>query len=99
MPRGAWMRRSGLNWDPHLHVLAAAGAFTVEGEFLPPSTTRFGSGSTRKILDHVGRRFEPLKLPGRSPPLFEGYARDLFPDCAHDPFPDYGPQQKGRSPV
>ena len=46
----------------------------------------------RKILDHVGRRFDPLKLPGRSPPLFEEYAHDLYPDHAHDPFPDYGPQ-------
>ena len=26
----------------------------------------------RKILDHVGRRFEPLVLPGRAPPLFPG---------------------------
>lgn len=47
----------------------------------------------RKILDHVGRRFEPLKLPGRAPPLFEEHAQDPFPDeSAHDPFPDYGPQ-------
>lgn len=38
----------------------------------------------RRILDHVGRRFDPLKLPGRAPPLFD--------DFAHDPFPDYGPQ-------
>jgi len=38
----------------------------------------------RKILDHIGRRFDPLKLPGRSPPLSD----DFHPD----PFPDYGPQ-------
>lgn len=38
----------------------------------------------RKILDHVGRRFDPLKLSGRAPPLFD--------DSAHNPFPDYGPQ-------
>ena len=38
----------------------------------------------RKILDHVGRRFEPLVLPGRAPPL--------FPEFSLDPFPDYGPQ-------
>jgi hypothetical protein len=25
----------------------------------------------RKILDHTGRRFDPLKLPGRSPPLWD----------------------------
>jgi hypothetical protein len=37
----------------------------------------------RKILDHIGRRFDPLKLTGRSPPLLD----DFFPD----PFPDYGP--------
>jgi hypothetical protein len=38
----------------------------------------------RKILDHIGRRFDPLNLPGRSPPLWE--------DCIPNPFPDYGPQ-------
>jgi hypothetical protein len=38
----------------------------------------------RNILDHIGRRFDPLKLPGRSPPMSE----DFLPD----PFPDYGPQ-------
>jgi hypothetical protein len=38
----------------------------------------------RKILDHIGRRFDPLKLPGRVPPLWD----DFFPDS----FPDYGPQ-------
>jgi hypothetical protein len=38
----------------------------------------------RKILDHIGRRFDPLKLPGQSPPLWE--------DFCPDPFPDYGPQ-------
>jgi len=38
----------------------------------------------RKILDHVGRRFEPPVLPGRAPPL--------FPEYSLDPFPDYGPQ-------
>ena len=38
----------------------------------------------RKILDHVGRRFEPLVLPGRAPPL--------FPEFSSDPVPDYGPQ-------
>ena len=38
----------------------------------------------RKILDHIGRRFDPLKLPGRAPPL--------FPESSPDPFPDYGPQ-------
>jgi hypothetical protein len=37
-----------------------------------------------KILDHIGRRFDPLKLPGRAPPLGDNF----FPD----PFPDYGPQ-------
>jgi hypothetical protein len=37
-----------------------------------------------KILHHIGRRFDPLKLPGRSPPMSE----DFLPD----PFPDYGPQ-------
>ena len=34
----------------------------------------------RKILDHVGRRFEPLGLPGRAPPLFPEFSLDLFPD-------------------
>jgi hypothetical protein len=38
----------------------------------------------RRILDHVGRRFDPLKLPARAPPPAD--------DFAHDPFPDYGPQ-------
>ena len=38
----------------------------------------------RKILDHVGRRFEPLVLPGRAPPL--------FPVFSLDPFSDYGSQ-------
>jgi len=38
----------------------------------------------RKVLDHIGRRFDPLKLPGRSPPLSD----DFRPDA----FPDYGPQ-------
>jgi hypothetical protein len=36
------------------------------------------------VLHHIGRRFDPLKLPGRSPPMSE----DFLPD----PFPDYGPQ-------
>jgi hypothetical protein len=38
----------------------------------------------RKILNHTGRRFEPLVLPRRAPPL--------FPEFSPDPFPDYGPQ-------
>jgi hypothetical protein len=38
----------------------------------------------RMILNHVGRRFDPLVLPGRAPPL--------FPDFSPDPFPDYGPK-------
>jgi hypothetical protein len=38
----------------------------------------------RKILNHVGRRFDPLKLPGLAPPLGD--------DFYSDPFPDYGPQ-------
>ena len=38
----------------------------------------------RKILGQIGWRFDPLKLPGRSPPMSE----DFLPD----PFPDYGPQ-------
>ena len=28
----------------------------------------------REVLDHVGRRFDPLKLPGRFPPLFEDFS-------------------------
>lgn len=38
----------------------------------------------RKIFDHIGRRFDPLNLPGRSPPLLD--------DFRPDPFPDNGPQ-------
>jgi hypothetical protein len=39
----------------------------------------------RKILDHIGRRFDPLKLPGQSLRLLD--------DFCHDPFPrTYGPQ-------
>ena len=37
-----------------------------------------------KILHHIGRRFDPLKLPGRSPPLLDHFCPG--------PFPDYGPQ-------
>jgi hypothetical protein len=37
-----------------------------------------------KILHYIGRRFDPLKLPGRSPPLLDHFCPD--------PFPDYGPQ-------
>ena len=36
------------------------------------------------IAAHVGRSFDPLKLPGRLPPLVD--------DFSPDPFPDYGPQ-------
>jgi hypothetical protein len=39
----------------------------------------------RKILAHVGRSFDPLKLPGRSPPLFDDFFSDPFPRT-------YGPQ-------
>jgi len=39
----------------------------------------------RKILTHIGWCFDPLKLPGRSPPRLD--------DVSHDPFPrTYGPQ-------
>jgi hypothetical protein len=38
------------------------------------------------ILDHIGRRFDPMKLPERAPALCDG--DDFFPD----PFPDNGPQ-------
>jgi hypothetical protein len=38
----------------------------------------------RKILDHVGLRFEPLVLPDCAPLL--------FPEFSLDPFPDYGSQ-------
>ncbi|MGB3399172.1 MAG: hypothetical protein WBA34_03250 [Candidatus Deferrimicrobiaceae bacterium] len=33
----------------------------------------------RKILTHIARRFDPLKLPGRSPPLFDDFSPDPFP--------------------
>ncbi len=39
----------------------------------------------RNILDHIGRRFDPLKLPGRSPPLLDDFSPDPFPRT-------YGPQ-------
>ena len=57
------------------------------------------ASAIRKILDHVGRKFDPLRLPAipatslfdpedgvpsRAPPGSDEYA--------HDPFPDYGPQ-------
>ena len=32
----------------------------------------------RKILEHIGRRFDPLVLPGRAPPLFDGFTPDPF---------------------
>jgi hypothetical protein len=32
----------------------------------------------RKILDHIGWCFDPLKLPGRDPPLWG----DFFPTCS-----------------
>ena len=38
----------------------------------------------REILDHVGRRFEPLVLLGRAPPF--------LPEVSPDRFPGYGPQ-------
>ena len=38
-----------------------------------------------KILHHIGRRFDPLKLPGRSPPLLDPFCPDPFPRT-------YGPQ-------
>jgi hypothetical protein len=38
-----------------------------------------------KILHHIGRRFDPLKLPGRSPPLSDDFRPDRFPRT-------YGPQ-------
>ncbi|MGA6993123.1 MAG: hypothetical protein WBX50_04415 [Candidatus Deferrimicrobiaceae bacterium] len=34
----------------------------------------------RKILAHIGRRFDPLKLPGRSPPLFDDFFRPVPKD-------------------
>jgi coenzyme F420-reducing hydrogenase delta subunit len=46
--------------------------------------------AVRRLLAEIGlppdtgRRFDPLKLPGRAPPLGD----DFYPD----PFPDYGPQ-------
>jgi hypothetical protein len=38
-----------------------------------------------KILHHFGWRFDPLKLPGRSPPLLDHFCPDPFPRT-------YGPQ-------
>jgi hypothetical protein len=38
----------------------------------------------REIFAHIGRSFDPLELPGRSPPLLD--------DFCPEPFPDYGPQ-------
>jgi hypothetical protein len=79
-----------LNWHPHL-AGSLAGA---------KSSSRYGWRTIRpilrdptvpglrpvilKILHHIGRRFDPLKLPGRSPPLLDHFCPD--------PFPDYGPQ-------
>lgn len=45
----------------------------------------------RKILHHVGQRFEPLKLPGRAPPLFDYFLNDPFPMTN-------GPQEEDRKP-
>jgi hypothetical protein len=42
----------------------------------------------REILDHAGRRFEPLVLPGRAPPF--------LPEGSPDRFPGYGPQKEDR---
>jgi hypothetical protein len=33
----------------------------------------------RKILTHIGRRFDPLKLPGRSSPFFDDFSPDSVP--------------------
>ena len=53
----------------------------------------------RKILDHVGRKFDPLKLPAMPTSfLFDAAdgvpsrAQPRFDEYAHDPFPDYEPQ-------
>jgi len=32
-----------------------------------------------KILHHNGRCFDPMKLPGRSPPMSEDFLPDPFP--------------------
>ena len=49
------------------------------------SRRRRAASVVRRILAHIGYRFAPLSLPGRSPPA----AADGNP---LDPFPDYGPQ-------
>ena len=110
-----------MNWHPHLHVLAAAGAFRADGGFV--HSPLFDAAVLRdlfqanvlalllrerfistelvermrvvgfitqppvilKILHHIGRRFDPLKLPGRSPPLLDHFCPDPFPRS-------YGPQ-------
>jgi hypothetical protein len=52
----------------------------------------------RMILDHVGRVFDPLRLPALVGRLSTGFEREgvrappPVDDFSHDPFPDYGPQ-------
>jgi len=50
-------------------------------------------------LGHVGRKFDPLKLPGMPTSFLFDAAEGVpsrapprFDESAHDPFLDYGPQ-------
>jgi hypothetical protein len=85
--------------NPIVHGLRPAGNRGPGSSGVPTRSIRFcalaangcvSSGSSPRHMssarfkDHIRRRFDPLKLPGRSPPLGD----DFFPD----PFPDYGPQ-------
>jgi len=70
-----------LNWHPHLHVLTATGAFREDGSFAP--SPYFDATTLRELF-----QTEVLRLL-----LKEGM---ISPEFSLDPFPDYGPQRKGR---
>ncbi len=77
--------RSDNAWHAaRLKIVGAADSPRVQGRptavSLRPENARRGfhrpGPGNRKILTHIGQRFDPLKLPGRSPTLFD----DFFPD-------------------
>ncbi len=99
-PESGWLKARRKSWARLIRRVYEADPMLCRcGERMRVVGFITKASAIRKILDHVGRKFDPLRLPGIPPTsLFDdtdaipARAPPRFDDYPHDPFPDYGPQ-------
>jgi hypothetical protein len=100
LPESGWLKARRKSWARLIrHVYETDPMLCRCGERMRVVGFITKVSVVRMILDHVGRKLHPFKLPGM-PTSFLFDAADgvpsrsspRFDEYAHDPFPDYGSQ-------